>query len=143
MQKAQWLDYAWPEIGVREETGTRSDPGIAAFGVGAGVEVQLDRRFYAGASATRYFSDDSDEMGGLDWGGRLFVILNLGGCFGQGGTAFSQQYLGASLEYRLHPTLKLQIAAEPVQSCLSQVGNTLVRQSRYQFGADLKWDREY
>ncbi len=74
---------------------------------------------------------------------RLFVILNLGGCFNQGAAAFSQQYLGASLEYRLHPTLKLQVAAEPVQSCLSEVASTLVRPSRYQFGADLKWDREY
>lgn len=75
---------------------------------------------------------------------RLFVILNLGGCFAQGSAAvFSQQYLGASLEYRLDPTLKLQVAAEPVQSCLSEVASSLVRPSRYQFGADLKWDREY
>ncbi|MGE3617794.1 MAG: translocation/assembly module TamB domain-containing protein [Gemmatimonadales bacterium] len=80
---------------------------------------------------------------------RLFVIVNVGGCFrvgaggGGGGDVFNAKYLGASLEYRLDPTLKLSVAAEPVQTCLGDITGTLVRPSRYQFGADLKWDREY
>jgi translocation and assembly module TamB len=72
---------------------------------------------------------------------RLFVTFNLGGCLQR--LEFNRQYLGATLEYRLHPSLKLQVAAEPVQSCLGDVASTLTRPSRYQFGADLKWDREY
>lgn len=72
---------------------------------------------------------------------RLFATLNLGGCLQR--FEFDRQYFGATLEYRLHPTLKFQIAAEPVQSCLAQSGATLSRTNRYQFGADLKWDRDY
>ncbi len=75
---------------------------------------------------------------------RLFATLSLGGCVVEGlQVELNRRYLGASLEYRLHPTLKIQVAAEPVQSCLSQVAASLIRPSRYQFGADIKWDREY
>ncbi len=75
---------------------------------------------------------------------RVFATVSLGGCLVEGlQVELNQRYLGATLEYRLHPTLKFQIAAEPVQSCLSQVVSSLVRPSRYQFGADIKWDREY
>ena len=72
---------------------------------------------------------------------RLFATFNLGGCLQR--LEFNRQYLGASLEYRLSPSLKFQLAAEPVQSCLGQSSGILVRPSRYQFGADLKWDRDY
>lgn len=72
---------------------------------------------------------------------RLFATVNLGGCLQR--LDFNRQYLGASLEYRLNPSLKFQVAAEPVQSCLGQSNGILVRPSRYQFGADIKWDREY
>ena len=72
---------------------------------------------------------------------RLFATFNLGGCLQR--LEFNRQYLGASLEYRLSPSLKFQLAAEPVQSCLGQSSGILVRPSRYQFGADLKGDRDY
>ena len=78
---------------------------------------------------------------GRQLGRRLFATVNLGGCLQR--LDFNRQYLGATLEYRLHPTLKLQVAAEPIQSCLGQSNGILVRPSRYQFGADIKWDREY
>lgn len=78
---------------------------------------------------------------GRQLGRRLFATFNVGGCLQR--LEFNRQYLGASLEYRLHPTLKIQVAAEPVQSCLGQSSGILVRPSRYQFGADIKWDREY
>lgn len=74
---------------------------------------------------------------------RLFVTFNLGGCVNAKGVELNRQYLGATLEYRLHPTLKFQIAGEPVQSCLGDISSSLTRPSRYQFGAGLKWDREY
>ena len=78
---------------------------------------------------------------GRQLGRRLFATLNLGGCLQR--FEFSSQYFGATLEYQLHPTLKFQIAAEPVQSCLAQSATPLTRSNRYQFGADLKWDRDY
>jgi hypothetical protein len=37
----------------------------------------------------------------------------------------------------------LLVAGEPVQSCLGDISSSLTRPSRYQFGAGLKWDREY
>lgn len=73
---------------------------------------------------------------------RLFAILSAGACIGSG-VDFSYQYLGASLEYRLHPTMRFQVAAEPVQSCLTQVARAFGARSIYQFAADLRWDREY
>lgn len=78
---------------------------------------------------------------GRQLGRRLFATLNLGGCLQR--FEFARQYFGATLEYHLHPTLKFQIAAEPVQSCLAQSATPLTRSNRYQFGADLKWDRDY
>jgi hypothetical protein len=79
---------------------------------------------------------------GRQLGNRLFATVNLGSCL-RTGDYLNARYLGATLEYRLHRSLKLQVAAEPVQSCLTQAASTLVTPSRYQFGADLKWDREY
>jgi autotransporter translocation and assembly factor TamB len=73
---------------------------------------------------------------------RLFAILSAGACIGSG-VDFSYQYLGASLEYRLHPTLRFQLAAEPAQSCLTQAARAFGVRSVYQFAADLRWDREY
>ena len=78
---------------------------------------------------------------GRQLGRRLFATLNLGGCLQR--FEFARQYFGATIEYRLHPSLKFQIAAEPVQSCLAQSATPLTRSNRYQFGADLKWDRDY
>ncbi len=72
---------------------------------------------------------------------RLFATVNAGACVG-GTEAFSYRYLGATIEYRLHPTLRLTLAAEPLQTCLSQVATTF-SQGRYQFAADLRWDRDY
>lgn len=78
---------------------------------------------------------------GRQLGRRLFATLNLGGCLQR--LEFARQYFGATLEYRFDPSLKFQIAAEPLQSCLAQSGTALTRSNRYQFGADLKWDRDY
>ena len=73
---------------------------------------------------------------------QLFATLNLGSCL-RTGDYLNARYFGATIEYRLHRSLKLQVAAEPVQTCLAQAGSTLIGAGRYQFGADLKWDREY
>ena len=83
---------------------------------------------------------------GKQLGRRLFLTVNAGACLSQLGQsealALSYRYLGATIEYRLHPTLKLTIAAEPLQACRSQVATTY-SQGRYQFAADLRWDRDY
>jgi translocation and assembly module TamB len=73
---------------------------------------------------------------------RLFASLNLGTCL-RTGDYLNARYFGATIEYRLHRSLKLQIAAEPLQTCLTQAASTLIAANRYQFGADLRWDRDY
>lgn len=73
---------------------------------------------------------------------RLFAILRAGACIGET-LEFSYRYLGASVEYRFHPSLKFSLAAEPVQSCLAQTARAFATRSLYQFAADLRWDREY
>jgi hypothetical protein len=72
---------------------------------------------------------------------RLFAIVSAGACLGT--LDFSYRYLGASVEYRFHPSLKFSLAAEPVQSCLTQTARAFATRSLYQFAADLRWDREY
>ena len=54
---------------------------LGALGLGVGVEARIDDRFYVGASANRFFSADDDEIGGLDWGGRLYVGTRLGASY--------------------------------------------------------------
>jgi len=49
-----------------------------ALGVGAGVDVQVSPMIYTGASFGHFFSNDSDETGGLDWSGRGYVGVRLG-----------------------------------------------------------------
>jgi len=75
-------------------------------------------------------------------GPKLFAIANAGFCFGAGQN-FSARNLGASLEYRISPTLRAQLAAEPVQTCLVRGVDIFGVSKRYQFGADLRWDRAY
>ena len=38
-----------------------------ALGIGAGFDVRFERRLFAGLEGLHYFSDDSNEIGGLDW----------------------------------------------------------------------------
>lgn len=49
-----------------------------ALGVGAGIDARLSERFYGGVSAGHFFSNDTDEMGGLDWSGRIYLGMYLG-----------------------------------------------------------------
>jgi autotransporter translocation and assembly factor TamB len=74
---------------------------------------------------------------------RLFVIANAGFCLGSGQQAIDPRNLGASVEYRFRRELKALIAAEPITSCYGQGGSLYAPPRRYQFGAELRWDREY
>ncbi len=74
---------------------------------------------------------------------KLFVTANAGFCLGSSQGAFSAQNLGASLEYRFRRSLQARLAAEPVQTCLVSGVNIFGATRRYQFGAELRWDRDY
>lgn len=75
---------------------------------------------------------------------KLFVIANAGFCVGQNQQRFfNARNVGASLEYRFRRELKVLVAAEPVVSCFGQGADIYGPPRRYQFGAELRWDREY
>lgn len=74
---------------------------------------------------------------------KLFVTANAGFCLGSTQGGFSAQNLGASLEYRFRRSLKARLTAEPIQTCLVSGVNIFGATRRYQFGAELRWDRDY
>ena len=74
---------------------------------------------------------------------KLFVTANAGFCLGSSQAAFSPQNLGASLEYRFRRSLQARLTAEPIQTCLVSGVNIFGATRRYQFGAELRWDRDY
>jgi len=73
---------------------------------------------------------------------KVFLSANAGFCTSSG-SSFGAQNLGASLEYRFRPELKALVSAEPVQTCYSRGVDAFIIQKRYQFGAELRWNRDY
>jgi hypothetical protein len=73
---------------------------------------------------------------------KIFLSANAGFCTSAGST-FGARNLGASIEYRFRPELKALISAEPVQTCYGRGVDTFITQKRYQFGAELRWSRDY
>ena len=74
---------------------------------------------------------------------KLFLTANAGLCFQSGQSGVSARNLGASLEYRFSRELRALIAAEPIQTCFGRGVDAFATQKRYQFGAELRWDRDY
>ncbi|HEV8356136.1 MAG TPA: translocation/assembly module TamB domain-containing protein [Gemmatimonadales bacterium] len=74
---------------------------------------------------------------------KVFLTANAGFCFQPGQSSFSARNLGASLEYRFRRELRALIAAEPIQTCYARGVDAFATQKRYQFGAELRWDRDY
>ena len=75
-------------------------------------------------------------------GSKWFVTLNAGFCPAIG--QIDARNFGASLEYRLSRDWRLQANAEPIQSCdAARPADALAALRRYQFGADIRWEREY
>lgn len=101
-------------------------PGLATSGLIGG-----------GTSAPTYFA------AGKALGDKLFVTANLGFCLMPGQGIVDPRNVGASLEYRFNRALRAQLAAEPIQSCLLRGVDIFGSTKRYQFGADLRWDRDY
>ena len=75
---------------------------------------------------------------------KLFITANAGFCFSNG-QAFGARNLGASVEYRFVRELRAVVSAEPLQTCFAQglAADALSSTRRYQFGAELRWDRDY
>ncbi len=73
---------------------------------------------------------------------KIFLSANAGFCTSAGST-FGARNLGASLEYRFRPELRALISAEPVQTCYGRGVDAFITQKRYQFGAELRWSRDY
>ena len=76
---------------------------------------------------------------------RIFVTANAGFCFSAGQSTFGARNLGASVEYRFNRFLRAVVSAEPLQTCFAPglVSDALATTRRYQFGAELRWDRDY
>ncbi len=74
-------------------------------------------------------------------GSKLFVTANAGFC--QNVSAVTAQNFGASVEYRFKRDLRMVVSAEPVRTCFGIGAEALAAARRYQFGAELRWDREY
>jgi hypothetical protein len=75
--------------------------------------------------------------------GNLFVTANAGFCLVSGQPSFNARNLGATLEYRFNRELRGQLSAEPIQTCLARGVDIFGTARRYQFGAELRWDRGY
>jgi len=75
---------------------------------------------------------------------KLFITANAGFCFSNG-QPFGARNLGASIEYRFVRELRAVLSAEPLQTCFAQglAADALSSTRRYQFGAELRWDRDY
>jgi hypothetical protein len=64
------------QLGIHEVGDETNVP--LALGLGLGADVRLTRGWFAGASVDRFFSRDSDELGGLDWAVRLQFGIRFG-----------------------------------------------------------------
>lgn len=80
-------------------------------------------------------------VAGRALGRKWFVTLNAGFC---SDWSFAARNFGASLEYRLNREWRAQVSAEPGQICsVSGISRANLAIQRYQFGADIRWDREF
>lgn len=96
-------------------------PGLASSGLQGGV------------TATQFAV-------GRQLGRKWFVTANAGFC---SFSEFSARNLGANLEYRIKGDVTFLLSAEPVQTCTTGPLDAFATSRRYQFGAELRWDRNY
>lgn len=81
---------------------------------------------------------------GWQLGPNWFVTFDAGLCLASGSGSLQQRNFGASLEYRFAREFRIQAAAEPVQSCITnRATDVFTRLSHYQLGGDLLWQRDY
>lgn len=79
---------------------------------------------------------------GAQLGTNWFVTATAGFCRSGERDGLSTRNLGATVDYRVSREWRVQLSAEPVQSCsrLSEFNNIA---RRYQLGGDILWEREY
>ena len=79
---------------------------------------------------------------GAQIGTNWFVTATAGFCGTGEQQGITARNFGASIDYRVTREWRVQVSAEPVQSCsrLSEFNNIA---RRYQFGGDILWEREY
>lgn len=91
----------------------------------------------SGSSVTQFAA-------GLQFGSRTFVTFDAGVCLTAQAQYFQKRNFGASIEYRFSREFRLQAAAEPVQSCITnRAADVFTTLSRYELGGDFLWQREY
>lgn len=97
---------------------------------------------FEGRSAAGSVGNAAQVVAGWALGQKWFVTLNAGVCTND--WAFNARNFGASLEYRLSREWRLQVSAEPGRICsVSGASEGYLGIKRYQFGGDLRWEREY
>jgi translocation and assembly module TamB len=127
MQNALTLFSSELERSVVQETGT----GIDLFEIRPG--------FLPGDPATSKFTRVAV---GAQLGNNWFVTATAGFCGAGEQRGITARNFGASVDYRISRQWRMQVSAEPVQSCsrLSEFSNIA---RRYQLGGDILWEREY
>ncbi|MEO8449950.1 MAG: translocation/assembly module TamB domain-containing protein [Gemmatimonadota bacterium] len=115
----------------------------ALIGQNRGVDLIEIRPGFAGSGFTTGVMPTQLAIG-RQLGQRWFVTATATACIGGAAqSSLGLQNLGATLEYRLNRDFKLQVVAEPIQGCATRAVSALTVSNRYQFGADLRWDRSY
>ncbi len=108
---------------------------------GALTSVTIRPGFTTGISSTN--STATQLAAGLQFGQRWFVTFDAGICLSQG-QSLQKRNFGASLEYRISREFRLQAAAEPVQTCATNLAaDVFTTLSRYQLGGNFLWQRDY
>lgn len=101
------------------------------------LRVPFEGRTAAGASGAA-----AQVVAGWALGRKWFVTLNAGVCTND--WTFNARNFGASLEYRLSREWRALVSAEPGRICsVTGASEGYLAIKRYQFGADLRWEREY
>ena len=105
------------------------------------TSVTIRPGFSTGISSTN--SAATQLAAGLQFGQRWFVTFDAGICLNQG-QSLQKRNFGASLEYRISREFRLQAAAEPVQTCATNLAtDVFTTLSRYQLGGNFLWQRDY
>lgn len=101
------------------------------------LRVPFEGRTTAGSAGAA-----AQVVAGWALGRKWFVTLNAGVCTND--WTFNARNFGASLEYRLSREWRAQASAEPGRICsVTGASEGYLAVKRYQFGADLRWEREY
>lgn len=132
------------DAGIAYLLGALSSEASRALIADAGVPLDmLELRVpFEGRTAAGGAGAAAQVVAGWALGRKWFVTLNAGVCTND--WTFNARNFGASLEYRLSREWRALASAEPGRICsITGASEGYLAIKRYQFGADLRWDREY